>query len=370
MNTKAEHALKIEHVSKTFSRTTAVDDVNFDFVQGVLGLVGPSGCGKTTLLRCIAGLEVPDKGRISIHGKVETDIGEGLLRSPYLREIGFVFQNYALWPHMTNYENIAFGLRRKKVPESEIKSRIKAVLDLIDLQGQEKKYPSQISGGQQQRVALARSIIMEPKLLLLDEPLSNLDAKLRVETRIELRRLIKKVGISAVHVTHDQEEAFALSDLLIVMNKGQMQQFGSPAEIFEKPANTFVASFVGKGVVVAGKITGTTGGSCAVMIPELDNATLVCNSYDEVAVGSDCQLVIRPFGVELDTEKLEGENVLKGTLIDTEDRGEVIDYRIEIGRRELTLSSHKSCPRIHLHRQTEQMFLRIDRSMLRIVSEA
>ncbi|MBI1998502.1 MAG: ABC transporter ATP-binding protein, partial [Deltaproteobacteria bacterium] len=193
--------IKVENLTKLFKDTRALDDVSFEFEKGILSFLGPSGCGKTTLLRSVAGLEVPDAGTIFIADEVQTSIAAGILVPPYARKIGFVFQNYALWPHMTVFSNVAFGLKLHKTPAEEVKRKVLSALELVGLQGREERYPSQLSGGQQQRVALARSLALEPRLILLDEPLSNLDAKLREEMRVELKRLIKKVGISALYVT-------------------------------------------------------------------------------------------------------------------------------------------------------------------------
>jgi len=237
--------IKVENLTKRFKDTHALDDVSFEFEKGILSFLGPSGCGKTTLLRSIAGLEVPDAGTISIADEVQTSIAGGVLVPPYSRKIGFVFQNYALWPHMTVFSNVAFGLKLHKTPAEEVKRKVFSALELVGLQGREQRYPSQLSGGQQQRVALARSLALEPRLILLDEPLSNLDAKLREEMRVELKKLIKKVGISALYVTHDQEEAFTISDAVIVMDAGKVLQYGTPDEIYNHPAHPFVAAFVG-----------------------------------------------------------------------------------------------------------------------------
>ncbi|MGH7769208.1 MAG: ABC transporter ATP-binding protein, partial [Candidatus Binatia bacterium] len=236
--------VKVEHLSKTFTDFKALDDVGFEFGNGILSILGPSGCGKTTLLRCIAGLEVPDEGSIYIADKIQTDIRKGTLVPPYSRAIGFVFQSYALWPHMSVYKNVAFGLKLRKIPEEDVRRRVLKALDLVGLPKLEERYPSQLSGGQQQRVALARSLAMEPRLILLDEPLSNLDAKLREEMRVELKRLIRKVGISAIYVTHDQEEAFVISDSVIVMDRGKILQYATPDEIYNRPTSHFVASFI------------------------------------------------------------------------------------------------------------------------------
>src|ERR687897_919331 len=213
--------LKIEGLRKRFNEVHALEDVSFEFERGIL---------------------VP----------------------PYAREIGFVFQNYALWPHMTVFKNVAFGLKLRKLPAEEVRRKVFNALELVGLQGKEERYPSQLSGGQQQRVALARSLAREPRLILLDEPLSNLDAKLREEMRVELRRLIKKVGISALYVTHDQEEAFTISDSVVVMDAGKILQYGAPDEIYNRPAHAFVASFVGHSMLVDGKVVKIEGNNCFV----------------------------------------------------------------------------------------------------------
>src|SRR5437870_4065522 len=265
--------LKVEGLSKFYKDVKALDNVSFEFDHGILSFLGPSGCGKTTLLRSIAGLEVPDTGSISIADKIQTSIERGILVPPYSRAIGFVFQSYALWPHMTVFSNVAFGLKLRKKSEEEIKRKVMSTLDLVGLQGREQRYPSQLSGGQQQRVALARSLALEPRLILLDEPLSNLDAKLREEMRVELRRLIKKVDISALYVTHDQDEAFTISDAVIVMEAGKILQYAAPDDIYNHPAHSFVASFIGHAMLMDAKIVTVQGSDCLVTVPDFSGAT-------------------------------------------------------------------------------------------------
>lgn len=230
----------LEGVSKRFGDTVAVDNVTLVVRQGSFTtLLGPSGCGKTTTLRLIAGFETPDSGDISLDG-------ESLTKTPpWERDIGFVFQNYALFPHMTVSSNISFGLETRGVGKNEIQARVQEVLDLVSLLGLGQRYPAQLSGGQQQRVALARAIVTQPRVLLLDEPLSNLDAKLREETRVELRRIQQETGITALYVTHDQEEALALSDKVVVMNQGHVEQVGMPEDVWGNPRNLFTAEFLG-----------------------------------------------------------------------------------------------------------------------------
>jgi ABC-type Fe3+/spermidine/putrescine transport system ATPase subunit len=362
--------LKVEGLHKAFNALKALDNVSFDFGKGILSILGPSGCGKTTLLRSIAGLETPDEGSIYIDDKVQTWIAKGIHVPPYAREIGFVFQNYALWPHMTVYRNIAFGLKLRKVPDKEITRRVESALDLVGLAHHEERYPSQLSGGQQQRVALARSLALEPRLILLDEPLSNLDAKLREETRIELKKLIRKVGISAVYVTHDQEEAFAISDRVIVMEKGKILQYATPDEIYSKPANQFVASFIGRSALVAGRISKADRDACLVVIPDLANATLVCAPTRDAVSGAACNVVIRTSEIRLSTERLEQkDNVLEGIIVGREYRGGLTDHRIQVGSKEIVVTSHRLCPMINLEDGREKIFLQIDKSVMTVIPQ-
>src|ERR671923_2653633 len=294
--------LRVEGLTKYYKDVKALDYVSFEFDKGILSFLGPSGCGKTTLLRSIAGLEIPDAGSIFISDRVETSIEKGILVPPYSRAIGFVFQNYALWPHMTVFSNVAFGLKLRKLAEAEIKRKVLATLELVGLQGREGRFPSQLSGGQQQRVALARSLALEPRLILLDEPLSNLDAKLREEMRVELRKLIKKVGISALYVTHDQEEAFTISDAVVVMETGKILQYATPDEIYNRPAHPFVASFIGHSTLLDGEVVKTEGGDCFVRIADFNNATLVSPTAGEGVPGGACEGVIRTREIPLSHE--------------------------------------------------------------------
>ena len=228
----------IDQVTKGYENQVVLNDISLTLKKGEFAtLLGQSGCGKSTLLRSIAGLEDVDVGRILIDGKDITNL------SPRQREVGMVFQSYALFPNMSVFDNIAYGLKMKKV--KNIKSKVKKMIDMVDLIGKEESYPHQLSGGQQQRVALARALVMEPKVLLLDEPLSALDAKIRKSLQKELKRIQKELDITTIFVTHDQEEAMTMSDRIFVMNKGQVVQSGSPSEIYTSPVNTFVAKFIG-----------------------------------------------------------------------------------------------------------------------------
>jgi ABC-type Fe3+/spermidine/putrescine transport system ATPase subunit len=361
--------LKVEGLGKTYKEVDALDNINFEFDRGILSFLGPSGCGKTTLLRCIAGLEIPDAGSIWIADKIQTSIDRGILIPPYSREIGFVFQNYALWPHMTVFRNVAFGLKLRKFSDSEIKAKVLSALELVGLQGRESRYPSQLSGGQQQRVALARSLALEPRLILLDEPLSNLDAKLREEMRVELRRLIKKVGISALYVTHDQEEAFTISDAVIVMDAGRILQYGLPDEIYHHPIHPFVASFIGHSTLLDGKVVRVENGHCLVSIAEFDGATLVSLAPGSVSPGDACKVVIRTGEIRLSHERFSdpADNVLEGRMTSREYRGGLTDHRIQVGTKEIVVTSHKFCPMIRLEADSGTIFMSIDKSAISVI---
>jgi len=241
--------VKLEDIVKTFGETVALKGINLHVKDGELfTLLGPSGCGKSTTLRIIAGLDFADSGRLYF------DDDDVTYKSSSERGAVLVFQNYALWPHMTVYDNVAYGLKVKKLPKQEIERKVKWALELVKLEGYEDRYPTQLSGGQQQRVAIARALVVEPKLLLLDEPLSNLDAKLRLEMRSEIRRIQRELGITVIYVTHDQEEAMAISDRVAVMNIGQIEQVGTPKEIYEQPKTEFVAAFMGKTNVIPAEV--------------------------------------------------------------------------------------------------------------------
>lgn len=238
--------IELKNITKKFGAFTAVDNLSITIEDGdFITLLGPSGCGKTTTLRQIAGLETPTSGEISIDGEVVFSSEKLIDVSPSKRGVGFLFQNYALWPHMTVYQNIAFGLENMKWPKERVKERVKELLALLKIQEFERRYPAELSGGQQQRVAIARTLATNPKVLLMDEPLSNLDAKLRMEMRTELKRLHKETGATFVYVTHDQLEAMTLATKICLLDKGLLQQYAPPLSVYSKPANTFVADFVG-----------------------------------------------------------------------------------------------------------------------------
>jgi spermidine/putrescine ABC transporter ATP-binding subunit len=302
-------AVELRNVVKRFGQVAAVDSLSLDVHRGeFLSLLGPSGCGKTTTLRIVAGFVEPDEGSILIDGQ---DVSE---LPPERRDIGMVFQNYALFPHMTVFDNVAYGLRRRKLPKRAIDERVARVLELGALSDLDRRYPRQLSGGQQQRVALARAVVVEPRVLLLDEPLSNLDAKLRKTMQIELRLLQRRLGITAIYVTHDQEEALTLSDRIVVLDRGRVMQIGTPQEIYERPANPFVVNFIGAVNVLAGRVTATDGDSWATLVTA-GGLTLRARTDRPIREGEQINVAIRPEKIEL----LNGEagsipDVLVGTI--------------------------------------------------------
>src|SRR5512143_3545286 len=259
--------LTLENITKVFpprgsaSEVTAVHNANLDIEKGELvTLLGPSGCGKTTTLRMIAGFEFPTSGRITLDGQEINPL------PPHKREMSMVFQSYAIFPHLNVFENIAYGLNVQRLSKAVIKERVNKVLDLVHLEGYGDRAPTQLSGGQQQRVALARALIMEPKVLLMDEPLSNLDAKLREEMRTEIRRIQKDMNITSVYVTHDQIEAMTLSDRIVVMNQGRIEQIGTPVEVYRFPNRRFVADFIGRANFVPGEVQDKRDGRLTVSV--------------------------------------------------------------------------------------------------------
>ncbi len=293
-------AVRLDRLTKLYGQTAAVDDVTLEAREGeFLVLLGPSGCGKTTTLRLVAGFVEATRGAIRLGGRDVTR------EPPYRRNIGLVFQNYALFPHLSVFENVAFGLRRRRVPEAEAAARVRRALGLVRLEGFEARLPRQLSGGQQQRVAIARAVVIEPDVLLLDEPLSNLDAKLRHDVRQELRRLQKALGTTTVMVTHDQDEAMAVGDRLAVMGSGRVEQVGTAAELYRSPANRFVASFIGRGNFF--DASPAEGGGF--VLPS--GLRLAGGDGHAGAAGT---VMIRPEAVEVSAEPLPGPNAFPATV--------------------------------------------------------
>lgn len=316
-------AIQIENVRKVFGNTvTALDGLDLEIRPGELFfLLGGSGCGKTTLLRCIAGLETPTEGRIFFG---ETDV---TALAPHKREAAMVFQSYALWPHLTVGQNISFGLEERKVPKAEIKRRVAEALEMVRLGGYGERSIDQMSGGQQQRVSLARALVVKPRCLLLDEPLSNLDAQLRVEMRREIRRIVKENGLTGIYVTHDQEEALAMADRMAVLNVGKIAQVGTPEEIYRTPVNAYVAGFIGETNLIEGEVMEIDDGFCFV---KANGATLVGKitvAGWHAKAGEAATVSIRPEAWRL--HQSGGENQISGKVIARSYLGQRIEYLVE-----------------------------------------
>jgi ABC-type Fe3+/spermidine/putrescine transport system ATPase subunit len=320
--------VNLHKVTKRFGNTVAVDTVSFEVQpRQIISLVGPSGCGKTTTLRLIAGFETPDEGAIKIGG---VDL-EG--KRPFERNIGLLFQDYALFPHMTVEQNVAFGLRHRRFQRSGIAQRISEMLNLVKLQGLENRYPTQLSGGQQQRVALARALATQPEVMLLDEPLSALDAKLRQELRVELKEILDAVGSTTIVVTHDQQEAMSLSEHVILMNAGKIIQRGTPSEIYSQPTTKFVAEFIGQSNWFSGRLGEQVTGRFHKFYTK-DGLELVVPSLAEDNVAS-CDVCIRPEHIEIvgngpQWEKKSECNLLSGTIFDVSHLGSNLQLSIDL----------------------------------------
>src|SRR5262245_53153123 len=311
--------IRLQRVLKRFGAVTAVDGADLEIGDGELfTLLGPSGCGKTTLLRLMAGFYALDGGEIWF-GERRVDA----LRA-YERNIGMVFQNYALWPHMTVRANIAYGLKLRKLSSAAIAERVAAGLEKVNLAGLELRYPGQLSGGQQQRVALARALVLNPDILLLDEPLSNLDAKIRLQVRAEIRKLQKDLGITTVYVTHDQEEALAMSDRVAVMRDGRVLQVASPKELYERPVGRFVADFVGTNNFIAGRCREVAAGRVAA-----ETALGLVRAWPSPRIGRGdrCVLAIRPENIALGTAN---ENTFAGRIVLASYLGRTLRYDVEV----------------------------------------
>jgi ABC-type Fe3+/spermidine/putrescine transport system ATPase subunit len=331
-------AIRLENLSKTYPGATekAVDGLSLEVADGeVFTLLGPSGCGKSTTLRMVAGLEEPDEGSIYFGGKAVVITNQGIALPPEKRNVGMVFQSYAIWPHMTVEENVGFPLKARKFPSAEIKPRIAKALELVGMAGMEKRPGPLLSGGQQQRVALARALVNEPRILLLDEPFSNLDAKLREQMRIEVKLLQKRLNIAILFVTHDQVEALSLSDRVALMNHGVIQQQGNPRLLYEEPSNEFVRDFVGKTLLFKGNVqTGNPSGQVAIAVDGAPDCVIFGRTYSPggIKTGDAAFVAVRPEDVEI--LAAEGADVPSGmigaTVVTALFTGERIEYQLEI----------------------------------------
>ncbi len=333
-------ALNLENVTKTFQKDdgyiTAVDAVNLQVEEGeMVTFLGPSGCGKTTTLRMVAGFELPTSGAITIRGLDMTNTPVNK------RKIGFVFQNYALFPHMSVYNNVAYGLKARGEKDNAIKDKVREALLLVGLKNTENRYPSQLSGGEQQRVALARVIVMEPNLLLMDEPLSNLDAKLRIHMRTEIRKLQKKLGITCLYVTHDQSEALSMADRIVVMNKGKVEQVGTAFEIYSNPQSLFVADFIGQANIIHLEVTSLKDEMLSVTTHNGGTFTARCIVPDHIdkavesyQVGKDAALVIRPESITVIPYK-GGEQSFNAIVTSSIFVGSHVEYELTLENGEM-----------------------------------
>jgi len=334
--------LEIQNLSKLFSvrgdsAVKAIDEVSFNVEPGeFFTLLGPSGCGKTTTLRCVAGLERPQEGKIQLRGRTVFDSSSRVFVVPNRRNIGMVFQSYAIWPHLTVFHNVAFplkagGQRNFKV----LRDKVEHALDLVGLSGFEDRPATQLSGGQQQRVALARALVKEPDLLLLDEPLSNLDTKLRERMRSELKRLQRELGITTLYVTHDQMEGILLSDRIAVMNGGRILQLGRPGEIYDQPNSQFVADFMGATNLLSGTLR-TEVHAAAVELVDTDIGPILCSFSGRMACGSRVVISVRPENIKIAKESsLEDNNIIDGRVKERSCYMGLVEYTIDVRGREL-----------------------------------
>jgi len=318
--------ISVHDLTKRFGQLSVVNRVSFAIEEGELfTLLGPSGCGKTTLLRLIAGFYSPDEGEVRFDDRVINRV------PPDQRGIGMVFQNYALWPHMTVAQNVGYGLKLRKIRAAEVAQRTDSILEKVKLTGLGGRYPGQLSGGQQQRVALARALVLNPKILLLDEPLSNLDAKIRVQVRAEIRKLQKELGITAVYVTHDQEEALTLSDRIAVLNQGMVLQIGPPKALYERPVNRFVADFIGVSNLITGQVIAVDASARRLRVQTAFGEMGALHD-DRFGPGDQCVLTVRPENAALGGEPHDDHNRLAGRISFAAYMGNTLRYDIDIGQ--------------------------------------
>lgn len=350
---RLENISKIYQDPKTGKDFKAVNSANITIQPGsFVTLLGPSGCGKTTMLRMIAGFESPDEGEIYLGDEAINEL------TPNKRDTAMVFQSYALFPHYNVFDNVAYGLKLRKLPKDEIYQKVMSILDLVELEGMENRMTNQLSGGQQQRVALARALVVEPSVLLFDEPLSNLDAKLRVSMRTEIRKIQQRVGITAVYVTHDQSEAMALSDQIIIMNQGVVTQVGTPQEIYYHPNNEFVADFIGEANFLRGTLSSKTEGKGFI---DVNGTQIQVEDISELEVGSACTVVLRPESAVVDEEgQLPCEVVVSCFM------GSYQNYHVKVGDEIIKITDfnpkHKK-----IFKEGEKAFVKFDVSDVHVL---
>ena len=351
---KLENITKIYQDPKTKKDFAAVDNVSLDIKPGsFVTLLGPSGCGKTTTLRMIAGFESPDHGEIYLGSKAINEL------MPNKRDTAMVFQSYALLPHYNVFDNIAYGLKLRKLPKEEIKKQVFDMLDLVELTGMEERMTNQLSGGQQQRVALARALVMQPGVLLFDEPLSNLDAKLRVTMRTEIRKIQQKLEITAIYVTHDQSEAMSLSDEIILMKNGKIAQKGTPQEIYYSPKSEFVADFIGEVSFLSGKVKSVSGQNVVVDVNGID---VKAESYGNLVAGDLCKIVLRPENVQL----TDTGNAIPCEVVFSTFMGAYQYYQVKAENTIIKINDYN--PRAHkIYKAGDKAFLNLENSKLHVL---
>lgn len=332
--------LKIKNLSKSFGTVVAINDFSFNLLDGeLLAVLGPSGCGKSTLLSCIAGIETPEQGEIYLNDKCIFSFDKKIQTPPETRKIGFVFQNYALWPHMSVNENIEYPLKMAKAPKDKREEKLNYILNLVGLNSKAQRYPNQLSGGEQQRVALARALVMDPDLLLLDEPLSNLDAKLRETMQMEIRKIQQKLNLSVIHVTHDQGEAMAMADRIAVMNNGTIVQTGNPREIYETPKTQFVANFVGANTILKGQMNKKDN---SIIVDDNHKLVFKSNTLLNSKLRSEpIFIALRPENIKLfKGENTDNNNLPTGTISNKMYKGDHIMYEVKAGDVILRAQAH------------------------------
>ena len=343
---RLEHISKIYQDPKTGKNFYAVHDTTLDIEPGTfVTLLGPSGCGKTTTLRMIAGFESPDEGEIYLGGEAINSL------TPNKRDTAMVFQSYALLPHYNVFDNVAYGLKIRKLPKEEIRERVLNILKLVEMEGMESRMTNQLSGGQQQRVALARALVLEPGVLLFDEPLSNLDAKLRVTMRTEIRKIQQKVGITAIYVTHDQSEAMSISDKIIIMSKGKVEQIGTPREIYYHPNSKFVADFIGEANFLDAQVLSDNGEKARSRVA---GEEIEVNNFAHARAGDKSELVIRP-----EVAKLSETGVLEGTVTLSTFMGSYQYYQMLVDGMEIQITDYNPVNR-RIYEVGEKAFLEFD----------
>lgn len=354
--------LSLKELVKVFrdgsgSETRAVDGISLDIHKGeFVTLLGPSGCGKTTTLRMIAGFEQPTAGEIHVKGKNINNV------PPFDRNMPMVFQSYALFPHLTIFDNIAYGLKLRKVDREVIRNEVAVASQMVNLVGLEKRYPGELSGGQQQRVALARALVLKPEIILFDEPLSNLDAKLRIQTRTEIKRVQHMLGITAIYVTHDQAEALSMSDKIVVMNNGTIMQVGSPEEVYNHPADPFVADFIGNANFLESQIVSVDSAGVTVTIGGNEFVIDAARVYPGAAVGDDVYVTIKPEAIQIS----EAPGSLMGRVDVNSFVGAVTEYKVEFDGQFVTVIHSNTGESFKLFHMDDEVAIHLDPGYCRV----